>query len=241
MGWNLNTNLAKALLKQQPAFTNTVNASTISFGDGDGLGSTDTINDTGNGLAIYDVGSFILVGNGANKNSYVQALTVTAGKIEVEAGSFSAEVAGNPILITDIQAGALAQIMENSVLDLRSSIRPSTADMAVSGTLLLTVTKNGGAFVAGEATNGLSLGEFSGQTLKRGIDPATGATEIWQGDGVAGGTAGHGVWWSNDRATYRADGAVATSGADINMANGTTIGVGVTSEVTDVIWNIAGN
>lgn len=246
MAWYLSTGLAKALLGATPYVVESLNASTISFGDGDGTGSTDTINDSGSGLGIFSINDWIIVLNGTNVNKVVMALTVAAGKIEVPAGSFTTAAAGSPVCIARLKSGSLREIMQNSILCLFDTVRPATADLAEPGTLLAKITKNGGAFVAGTSTNGLNIAEFTGITIARAIDPVTGVAEVWKGAGIQTGTARTAVWYANEYVTgasstaLRMYGAVNTSGADVNMAGGTTITTGVDTGVTSVAFTAEG-
>ena len=120
------------------------------------------------------------------------------------------------------------------------------ADAAESGTKLISITKNAGAFVAGASANGLNVGEFSGTTLQRAIDPETGLPEVWRGVGLANGPIGHMRWYTNDKVVgasteaIRMDGLVAPSGADVNLTTGTSIALGVYSEVSSVDLTMTG-
>jgi len=145
--------------------------------------------------------------------------------------------------------GSLAELLDHSVIRIYSNIRVSSADVVESensGTLLLEITLNGDTFTGGSDTNGLNM-ELDGitTTLKRAIDAATSNTEIWKGTGLAEGTAGWARWYANPYTTgastsaVRMDGTVSASGADVNMANGTSIETGVDSEVTDVTFTMS--
>lgn len=246
MSFNLSTGAAKALLKFDPSASASYIANTISFGDGDGDGGLDTINDSVSGLATrFSVDDYVLILNpdGAEDNLLVRPVSVAAGKIEVPAGVFSAsEAAGNNICLVAISFGSLAGLMKNSVIDIYSSTRPTNADLAENGTKLIRMTKNGGAFTAGEPTNGLNLGEFSGTTLKRAIDPATGLTEVWSGEGITDGDARWGRWRDNSAVEGSSTEAIHMDGivgTEFIMAAGSLIVAGVTSTVTDVNFTIA--
>lgn len=121
-------------------------------------------------------------------------------------------------------AGTLA----TGVIDIYSGSQPLTADAAVTGTLLGTVTLNSGAFTPGSPTNGLTFAAAaSGAVSKSGV---------WSFVGVAAGTAG----WFRFRGNAadagalstvlpRLDGSIATSGADLNLSN---ISIAVSTPVT---------
>jgi len=247
MAWNLSTGAKKALLAKTPSNSANKIGNTISFGDGDGTGATDTINDSGSGLGVFAVDDFILIIGGTFNNVMVKALTVAAGKIEVQAGTFTTVSAGTNVCLAKLASGSFAQVFRNGVIDGYSGVRPATgADAAETGTKLVSYTRSTGAFVAGASANGLNVGEFSGTTMQRAIDPATGIEEVWRALGLAAGTLGHVRWYANDKTTgsstdaIRMDGVAATSGGDINIAAGLTISSGVASEITGVNLTMAG-
>lgn len=244
MAWNLSTGAKLALLAKTPNVDVSLIAATISFGDGDGTGGTDTINDSGSGLGVFAQDDYILVVNGTNANTMVKAITVAAGKIEVIAGSFTTEAAGSNICLIKISTGAFAEVFRNAVADIRSGTRPSTADLVESGTLLMKLTKDAGVFVAGTSANGLNW-EMSSTTLKRATDPETGVSEVWKGIGLVTGTPGHVRVYANDYTTgasssaVRMDGVVSSSGADMNITTGNSVTVDVYAEVSDVSFTVS--
>jgi len=244
MAWNLSTGAKKALLGVAPTSLLNYAADTISFGDGDGAGGTDTINDSASGFTFKKHAYILILNSTNNDNVLVKALTVTSSKIEVEAGSFTAESAGANICLAQLKTGSLREVFKNSVIRVFTGSRPADADTTESGTQLLELSLNGDSFTAGDPTNGLNFGTFSGTTLKRATDPETSATEVWKDDGMADGTAGWARWYDNSLTTgasttaIRMDGVVATSGGDLNLSNGTTITSGVASQVTDVNFTV---
>jgi hypothetical protein len=111
-----------------------------------------------------------------------------------------------------------ASTFANGVIEIRTGTQPATADAAVTGTLLGTVTLASGAFTPGVATNGLTFATAaSGAVSKSGV---------WSFNGVADGTAG---WFrlkgnavdagALSTTLPRLDGSVAVSGADLNLSN----------------------
>lgn len=111
-----------------------------------------------------------------------------------------------------------ASTFANGVIEIYSGAQPATADSAVTGTLLGTVTLNSGAFTPGVSTNGLTFAAASGGSVSK--------SGVWSFNGVAVGTAG---WFRlKGNATDaggvstvlpRLDGSIATSGADLNLSN----------------------
>lgn len=248
MAWNLNTAAQIALLSKEPEVKAQLVAATISFGDGDGTGSTDTINDSGSGLGVFAADDFILVIGGTNSGTFVKAITQTAGTIEVIAGSFTTEAAGTAVCLVKISSGSFAQVFANSVIDGYSGTRPSSgADATETGTKLISLTKDAGAFVAGSSANGINFGNMSSTTLQGAIDPETGIAEVIRGIGLVAGTVGYCRLYANDYTTGastitpRADGVASDSGGgDVNFTTTRDIVVGVYSEISSISWTIAG-
>lgn len=249
MAFNLSTGAQKALLSDAQSIDVAVQASTISFGDGDGvvIAGADTINDSGSGLGVFLKHDWILlVSSGANNNKLVKVLDSSVGKLEVVAGSLVAVAAGASVTIVKLaSSGNFISTMRNSVMVAFTGPRPASADGVETGTLLATYTKDQGAFTAGVSQNGLNLGaDVAGTALNRAIDPETGVAEVWQGQAVAAGTVGYCRWYANDFVTgasstaIRMDGIVNTSGADINMAGGTGLILDGISNITSVLIDV---
>lgn len=127
-----------------------------------------------------------------------------------------------------------AATFANGIIEIRTGSQPATADAAVTGTLLGTVTLASGAFTPGTATNGLTFAAAAvGAVSKSGV---------WSFNGVAAGTAG---WFrlkanalDNDALSTilpRLDGSIATSGADMNLSN-ITIAISAPSTVDSFTW-----
>jgi len=125
----------------------------------------------------------------------------------------------------------LKTVFTNGVLRIYSGVQPTSANDAISGTLLLTVTESSGTFTPGSPTNGLNFG-----TPASGII-AKAAAEAWSGLGVAAGTAGWARLQGNpldDDASSttlaRIDMSVAKTGGDLTLSN-TSIVIGAPSTV----------
>lgn len=121
--------------------------------------------------------------------------------------------------------GGFATVFANGVIEIYSGSQPATADSAVTGTLLGTVTTNGGAFTPGSPTNGLTWAAAANGGVTK-------SASLWQFNGVAAGTAG---WFrlkgnaadagGASTTLPRMDGSVANSGGDLNLSN-TSIAIG---------------
>jgi len=127
-----------------------------------------------------------------------------------------------------------ASTFANGVIEIRTGTQPATADAAVIGTLLGTVTLASGEFTPGVATNGLTFAVASGGAVSK--------SGVWSFNGVADGTAG----WFRLKANAvdtgilttgspRVDGSIAVSGADLNLSN-TSITVGAPTTVDSFTW-----
>ncbi|MFM2253813.1 MAG: hypothetical protein RJB68_2150 [Pseudomonadota bacterium] len=111
-----------------------------------------------------------------------------------------------------------ASTFANGVIEIYTGSQPASADAAVTGTLLGTVTLNSGAFTPGTATNGLTFAVASGGAVSK--------SGVWSFNGVANGTAG---WFrlkgnavdagALSTVLPRLDGSIAVSGANMNLSN----------------------
>ena len=233
MTLRLSSGLRDAMLDYKARVQNAIVGTTISFGDGDGTGSTDTINDSGDGLGDFSVGDMITVTGSTSNDGTYEILTVAAGVVEVAAGSLTTEAAGDTVILASARGGSVADLMKYGTLHIYSGSQPTDADSAETGTKLVEITQSGGSFTSGIETNGLVMGNVTSHALKR----ETG--EVWSGVAVASGTAGWFRFYQNDVVTgsstsaIRFDGAIATSGAQLNMSN-TTVTLGGTTTIDAV-------
>ncbi len=131
-------------------------------------------------------------------------------------------------------ATGFAGSFANGVIEIYTGSQPSSADNAVTGTLLGTITLAGGSFTPGSPTNGLTFAAPSaGSVAKSGV---------WSFVGVAAGTAG----WFRLKANavdagllsttaVRMDGNCGTSGADLNISN-INVAVGAPNTVDTFVY-----
>ncbi len=119
--------------------------------------------------------------------------------------------------------GSVKDVMANGVIHIYTGTQPTNADSAETGTLVMKITKDGGAFTPGVATNGLNMGTVTAGVLAKNSD-------TWKGTGLA--AAGTGVnagwfrWYANDVTTgasstaVRVDGAIGTSSSyELQLTN----------------------
>lgn len=240
MALRLSKALRNAMLQKEAVVGElTIHTDTITFGDGDGAAGADTITDSGSGLANHVPGDKITVkGSGSNDGDY-EILSVAAGVIEVPADSLVAEVANTTtVALGSCRGGSFNDIFRNCVMRIFSGAQPATAEDTESGALLVEIT-NGTPFVSGSPQNGLNFGE---QAANATLGKAPG--ESWAGVAGATGTAGYFRVYPNDVDSHtgadagaetkiRFDGAIATSGAQLNMSN-TSITSGGTTTIDSV-------
>lgn len=139
-----------------------------------------------------------------------------------------------------VEAGAngLKGLMKDGVIRIYTGAQPTTADAAVTGTLLGSITKDGAAFSEGTATNGLQLLAPSGRTVSKSAD-------VWKFTGVAAGTMG---WFrfqanavDNDSLSttlVRIDGSVGITSGDMRVTS-VTSAIGSSSTVDTFVITAA--
>ena len=233
MALRFSTGLRNAQADQKAEAISLYTATTISFGDGTGTNSRDEILDSGEGLGDFIVGDMITVAGSSSNNVTAEILAVTAAAIEVAAGTLTTEIAGDPVILAAARGGCFSDLFKHAVMRLYTGTQPTTADDAETGTLLLTVSQSSATFSAGAYANGLNMGNVGTGVLAK----ETG--DVWSGVGVATGTAGWARFYDNSLTTgesttaIRFDMSVATSGAQVKMAN-TSVVTGATSTVDSV-------
>ena len=232
MAFRLSTKVRNDMLGKKAECNNLVySAAGIALVDG--VAGLDSITDSGNGLGDFHVGDMITVSGATDPDddgSY-EIQSVAAGTIEIPTASFTTgQAAGTPIILGSARGGSLVDQLRNMTLKVFTGSQPTHADDAEAGSELIQVTENSGAFVGGADANGINLGQVADCEIHK----ASG--EVWSGVAGASGTAGWFRMYDNDLTTGastvkpRVDGAVATSGSQMNMAN-TAITAGGTTTI----------
>lgn len=114
---------------------------------------------------------------------------------------------------------SLADALANGVIHIYSGVQPVDSNAAETGTLLGIISLASGAFTPGAPTNGINLAVAANGIVSKAV------AEVWSGVAVADGIAGWFRHYDNDVNTgesttaIRYDGAIATSGSEIQMAN----------------------
>ena len=122
-------------------------------------------------------------------------------------------------LLGDGTGNSFKALFLNGVLEIYSGNQPSDPDAIESGTKLVRITVDGGAFTPGAATNGLEFDAATAGAISKA------AAEAWQGAGLAVGTAGWYRFYTNAYTTgasttaIRFDGNVATAGSQLDLSS----------------------
>jgi hypothetical protein len=140
--------------------------------------------------------------------------------------TLSDESEGAVITITACSKG-WKDIFANHVIHVYSGSPPATADLIETGTLLLKITKESGAFTPGDSTNGLNFDAIADGVISKD-------SEIHSGVGLDDATAGYYRIYDNAEETgasstaIRAQGSVGITSADFLMSS-TSITTGSTT------------
>jgi len=139
------------------------------------------------------------------------------------------QVAATPSITIAAVPQSFKDIFTYGILAIYTGAQPATADIAPTGTLLLLITESSGAVVPGTLTNGLQWdAPVDGVLGKDGT--------VWSDAGLATGTAG---WfrfytnlYENSGSGCNFDGAVGTSGAELNLSS-TSIVLAATTTIDE--------
>lgn len=133
-------------------------------------------------------------------------------------------------------AGSFKGVFENGVLAIFSGAQVADADAVETGDLLALVTKDGGDFTGGVATNGLNFQDTTDRTIQKV------SADVWLGDFLDDGTMGWFRYYANDYTSgasttaIRFDGKVGTSRADIEVVT-TLASIGGSANFNDYKLN----
>jgi hypothetical protein len=120
--------------------------------------------------------------------------------------------------------------LANGAIHLYSGTMPASPDSAASGTLIVTITKDGGAWTPGTATNGLNFDTPSGATMEKP------SADVWKGDAVAAGTIGWGRFVSNSASdTGGASTTLSRHDFDVGITTGACRLAKVTYEIGETV------
>ena len=235
MTLRLSTGLRNALNAQKAVVMNQLTDTSISFNaDGGGAGGLDQILDSNNGLIGFSEYDNIQITGSTSNNVEKVMLSVAAGEILVAAGDMTlTEVAGDQVVLASSRGGSFADLFRHGVMRIYSGTQPTTADLVESGSLLAVISESSGAFTKDLDPNGINFDTSTAGVLGKRSD------ETWSGVGLLAATAGWFRFYDNgytpgeSTTEIRFDGAIATSGGELNMGN-TSITLGGTTTIDTV-------
>ena len=117
-----------------------------------------------------------------------------------------------------LETGSLKTLVDGGVMDIFTGSQPASADYVETGTKLVRISSTSGSMYGGTGADGLQFGTAAAGVLGRTTPAWTGLVTV---AGVAGwfrfygttGTAG------TSATTWRFDGGVGVSGADLNLSH----------------------
>lgn len=167
----------------------------------------------------FQVGDWVQVfGATTSANNFLKKiLAVTASDLDVATGSINtAETFAATTCVVSAKGGSLIDLLKFGYIKIYTGSQPVNADAVETGTLLVTITDNGGTHNTGTGVNGL---QFNDDAASGRLSKLTG--QVWKGSPAASGNAGwfrfyaqEGVEGANSTAV-RFDGAVGLSGAEL--------------------------
>jgi hypothetical protein len=201
----------------------------VKFKKGTAVGGSIDIGTTAAPKSIYDGATETDAVLTQKQVAFVASATTTRFTLNNDSAVTGETVLFDDVVIEEILDG-FTEIMRGCKINVYTGAQPTTANDVATGTLLFTVTK-GGDGVTGLEWNPASAGAASKPS-----------GDSWAGTAVAAGTAG---WFrcyeeGDDPATAsttnaRFDGAVATTGAQINMTS-TTIALSAVQTVSSFTY-----
>lgn len=222
----ISTGLRNEIMGKRPSFPDLAKIIVDAAGNTDFVDSGSSpsgnpeIQNTVDDLSIYAAGDIITVG-GPNSNNDLFTVTNVQGADAIEVQEEVVAETAQSAFLGIVDGGSLAEIFKGGVLVIFEGTQPTNADADESGyTKLCTITRDGGGFTAGDGRNGLffeAFGNISAGTLKKR------ESDTWSGVNSNTGTAGWFRLYDNEYVTgqsetaKRIDGAVATSGAQLNL------------------------
>jgi hypothetical protein len=214
MSFKLSTGLRNALLGARDSYTATSLAC---------VASGNVIADSGNNLLtegfrpddIIEISGFTTGGN--NGLATVVSVESDGSEMVISGLTLGDEAEGDTVTIT-AQSKGWKDIFRNHVIHVYSGTAPADADAVETGTLLVKLTLESGAFTPGTSTNGLNFDAIADGVLSKD-------SNIHSGVGLDDGTAGYYRIYDNGEITgasttaKRAQGTVGLSSSDFLMSS----------------------
>lgn len=202
---------------------------TVDFTKGTGVSGSIRIGTTSSPTSILISPSYTDATVSNKALAFVAIATTTRITLQSDSTTSGETALFDNVVLEDVFDG-FADIFKGCKINVYTGTQTISADNAATGTLLYTLTNND------DGVTGLTWGESSGGVVSKT------STESWKGTAVAAGVAG---WFrcyefGSDPSTLntvdaRFDGAIATSGGEINMSN-TTIELGAVQTCTSFTY-----
>jgi len=225
MTLRLTTGLRNEILGKAPSFPDLSKIIVDAVGNTDFVPSTSSasgnpeIQNTVDDLSIYAAGDMITIG-GPNSNNGIFVVQNVQSTDIIEVQEEVVAETGQAAFLGIVDGGSLREILKNGILVIFEGTQPSSAEKDESAyKILCKITLASGTFSAGSGLNGINFEPVSGGTLSKK------SGETWSGVNVATGVAGWFRFYDNDYVTgpsqtaKRFDGAIAVSGAQLNLTN----------------------
>lgn len=237
MTLRLSTGLRNEILSKVPSFPDLAKVIVDTAGNTDfveagssGSGNPE-IQNTSLDLSVFAAGDIITISGSSNNDGVYVVISSATDTLQVQE-AVTAETA-QTCVIGIVDGGSFREIFKNGVLKIFAGSQPGSASDDESGyTELCQITLNSNSFAAGDGSNGLNFEEVVAGTLSKK------ASETWSGVNADTGTAGWFRFYTNDMDQggesggdkIRFDGAIATSGAQLNMSS-TSLTSGATTTI----------
>jgi hypothetical protein len=150
---------------------------------------------------------------------------VTDTTLTVPTASLADDAAGESVTVVALVGGSLKDVFKDGVLRIYNGTQPTSPNDGLGGaTMLVAISKASATFTSGAVAAGLEFGPAALGVLSKITSPA----DVWSGTIAASGTAAWFRFYANATdaggadTTYiypRIDGAVGTSGKELNMSS----------------------
>lgn len=178
------------------------------------------------GMVIYITG-FTGAATTSNVYHHITSVSADGAKMIVTTPVAIVDDAKGEEVVITAEAQSLKDILAHGVMCIYTGSQPADADTAPTGTKLLEISKASGAFGKGFITNSLIFDAPSSGVLGKAD------ADTWSDAGLASGTAGWFRFYANDFDTGTDalcfDGAVATSGAELNLSSTAIVAAATTT------------
>ena len=236
MTLRVSTGLRNEIMGKAPSFPDLSKIIVDAVGNTDFVPSTSSasgnpeIQNTVDDLSIYAVGNTITIDGPAGNTGIFTVKNIQSTDV-IEVQEEVVAETSQTCFIGIVDGGSLREVLKNGIMVIFEGSQPNTADADESAyTILCKITRSSGAFSAGSGVNGINFKPVSNGTLSKKTE------ETWSGVNSSTGVAGWFRVYDNDYVTgqsetaKRFDGAVAVSGAQLNLSD-TSLFTGVETAI----------